>query len=171
MRLARSRARSLAIRPGVGRGGPVGRAVAEGQFRGFHHQRDARGGAAAQQLQIELLHQVQLLEQDVSAGIGRGLIDRVAPVGGGDGFLPPGMAIGQVLHGEQATLLITELDDGPGDLPLIKGVPATVHDGLEGLGQVPLVDQFPRRRRTAAVGADGLRGREFAQQGIAGDDP
>ena len=107
----------------------------------------------------------------MAAGVGRGLVDRVAFVGGGDGLLPAGAAVRQVLHGKQAALLLEEHDHGLGDLALVEGVPAAVDDLLKRLGQVLLVDDLSRLERFAAWGEDGLGGWEFLQQRITGYDP
>ena len=59
-------------------------------------------GSAAHGPEVELLHHVQFLEQDMAAGVGRRFIYGVAVVGGGDGLLPAAIGVGKVLHGEQA---------------------------------------------------------------------
>ena len=107
----------------------------------------------------------------MAAGVGRRFVDRVAFVGCGDGLLPPGTAVRQVLHRQKTALFLEELDHGLGDLALVEGVPASVDNLLERLGKVLLVNDLSGLERFAAWGEDGLGGWEFLQQWIAGDDP
>ena len=122
--------------------GHVGFPVDEGQLLGFDHEVDAFGSVAAEVLQVKVFHQVKFLQQDMAAGVGRGFVNGVAVVGGGNGFLPAGAAVGQVLQGEQPALIFAELDNGPGDFTLVESLPPAVNDGLEGACQVFLVADF-----------------------------
>ena len=78
--------------------GDISFPVDECQFLRFHHQVDALGAVAAQRFQVKLLHDVQFLEQDVSTGVWRCFIHRVALIRSRDGYFPTSPAVGHVLH-------------------------------------------------------------------------
>ena len=105
----------------------------------------------------------------MAAGVGGRLVDRVAAVGGRDGLLPLGSAACQILHRQQAALLLAEADDGAGDLALVEDAVALGGDALEGAGKVALVQHLPRRKGASVAGEDGARGGELAQEGVGGD--
>ena len=123
---------------------------------------------AAGGLNVEQLYQVQLLKQDVAAGVGRRLADGIAVVGGGDRLLPSRAAISQVSHGEKTALFLAEVDDGLRDLAAVEGVSASFDDGLEGAGQVLLIEDFPWTQGPAISGEDSTGSGKLAEQPVSG---
>ena len=121
--------------------------------------------------EIELFYHVQFLEEYVPTGIGRGFVDGVAFIAGGDGLLPSRAAVDQVLQGQKPALLLAEIYHCLGDRTFVKSVPATVNDGLECPSEVFLIEHLPRLQWLASRGENGLRCGEFADQGVAGNDP
>ena len=150
--------------------GHVGLAVSECQFLGLHHHVDALRRVTPHRPQVELLNDVQLLQQDVAAGVGGRLVDRVAVVSRGYGQLPPRPAIGEVLEGQNPALFLAEPDQGSGRLALIERVAPAVDDGLECAGQRRLPQDVPRPHGHPAGSEDRLGVGELAQQPVAGDD-
>ena len=79
--------------------GNIGFSVRKRELFGLHHQMDAPCRVAAKGLQIETLDDIEFLEQDMAAGIGRHLIDGVATVRGLNRIVPPGVVVAPGLHG------------------------------------------------------------------------
>ena len=151
--------------------GDEGLAVNEGKLLGLHHQVDTFGGVAAEGFEVEPLDQVQFLEEDMAAGVGRGLVNGVAVVGGGNGVLPAGPAVSQVLQRQDTALFLAELDDGPGNFTLVKGLASAVDDSLEGAGQVSLEANLAGLQGPSTRGEDSLGSGELAEERVGGDGP
>ena len=132
---------------------------------------DGFRGAEAGRLQVVLADDVQLLQQNMAAGVGGRFVHGIVAVIGGDGFLPAGGAVGQVGHRQQAALLVAEADDGGGDVPAIEGVPPLFGNDAQSAGQVGLAQDVAGAQRVAAAvaGEYVAAGGELAQQGIAGN--
>ena len=149
----------------------IGFAVGKGQLLGLHHQMYGLRRTEPHCRQIVVADDVQFLQQNMAAGIGRGFIDDMPPVFGSDGFLPARPAVVQIGHRQQAALAFAETDDGFADGAAIKGVPPLLGDDRQSAGQVGLAQDVARLqgRTGTAAGEHGPAGREFAQQRIAGD--
>ena len=145
--------------------------VGESHLLGLYHQVNGRGGTEAHCRQIVLPDDVQLLEQDVAAGIGRRFVHRIVAVLGGDGFLPAGVAVGQVGHRQQAALFLAETDDGGGDVAAIENLAPLRRDGGQGARQVALPEDVAGAHRLAGAvpRKDGAAGGKFAEQPVAGN--
>ena len=124
---------------------------------------NALGRQAARGGQVELLHQVQLLEQDVAARIRRHFIDAMALIVDVDRLVAAGLEGGQIVACEQTAVLLHEAGDLAGDLTFVEGGTAPLGDGPEGLPQVALVENI--------AGCEGLSagGEDRPGVGIAGE--
>ena len=114
---------------------------------------------------------VQLLQQDVSAGIGGRLVHRVIAIVGGDRVLPARRAVVQVSHGQQAALFVAEPDDGLANGSPVEDVPTLLRDGRQGPRQVGLPEDVSRPQRLPGPipREDRPAGGKLAQQRVAGD--
>ena len=113
---------------------------------------------------------VQLLQQDVSAGVGRRFVHRIVAVVSGDRFLPTGRAIVQVRHGEEAALFLAELHDGLADRSSVKHIPTLLGDGRQRARQVSLPENVsrPQRLSGSVPCKNRLAGGKLAQQRVPG---
>ncbi len=93
----------------------------------------ALGRVAAERGQVEDLDHVQLLQEDVAAGVGRHLVDFVAAIVGVDGLGPVRAKGGQIARGQVAV------------------VGAAI--GVDGLGDVAFVESGSPLRGKPAIGA------------------
>jgi len=105
------------------------------------------------------------------AGVWRSFVNSVATVGGGDSFLPPAVAIGQIFQRKQPSLFPAEGNHLLGDVSFIKGLTPSVYDGLKGAGQVFLVHRLPKLKGTPIPGEHGPGRGELAQQRVGSDGP
>ena len=114
------------------------------EFLGLDHQVDPL--CFAHGVQVEIFHDVEFLQQDVAARVGRRLIDRVAFVRHGNGIRDVGAVVFHVGFCEQAPARLAERDHGFGDFPFVKRIPALRGEGSQGFAQVFLIDDVPRAR-------------------------
>ena len=84
-------------------------------------------------------------------------MDAIAVVVDADRFLPLGLVVGQVVHGEQAVHLLAGLHDSLGDFASIEGVRALLSDQPQGAGEVGPQEACSRRVRRSRAVEDGLR--------------
>jgi hypothetical protein len=107
--------------------------------------------------EIEVLEDVQHLQGRETLTVGRQLPHRGPTIGGRDGLDPLTAVIGEIVHREEATVLLGERDDPARDLALVARAPAA-------FGDEP---QRPRQRR---VGEDlALAGRPALGQEDLGE--
>ena len=106
--------------------GDVGFPVRECHFFGFDHQVNRLGRPESQGRHIVLPYDIEFLQENVAAGIGRGLVDRVIAVVGRNRFLPTSGAVVEVSHGQQTALLLAESHNGLADSATVESVSAVL---------------------------------------------
>ena len=117
----------------------VGLAVGKGELFRLDHQVYGLRGVAPEPLNVELLDDVQLLQQDVAAGVWWRLEDGVAAICGGYGVLPLTVEAPQVFKGEEASVHPVIADNSCGNLAAVEDFCASVGDLFKGVGEVTLV--------------------------------
>ena len=109
------------------------------------------GRIAAHALQIEQFYDIQLLQKDMAARIGRHLVDLVAAVVDMDRFGPVGVVVAKVLFCEKAIAGTAEFGDCSGNLALVEGLSPILRDLAQSPAEVAIAEQSAGGDRGAIV--------------------
>ncbi len=118
--------------------------IGEGHFLGLHHVVKVVGRLIPQGGQVVTLEEVQHEEGGQALGVGGRLVNRVAPVRGGDGVPPVGPVIQKILLRQKTADFPAEADDLPGDFPLVEHIPSFPGDLFQGRSQAWVGEDVPR---------------------------
>ena len=125
-------------------------AVGKGEPDRLHHEVDGVGRQAAHGAEVEPLHQVERLQQDVAAGIGRHLVDPVAVVVHVDRLVPAGVVGGEVGLVQQAAVDAAGLPYRARNRSLVERGAPLLGDPPQGRAQVLLHQQLTGPQRAPA---------------------
>ena len=135
--------------------GDVMVAVGEGEFLGLHHQMGGVGRKVAHRGKVEAFQEIQDQKGGDALGIGRGLKDGEAAIGGRGRFPPGGFHVLKIFFTQQAAVLLKKPGDCPADFPAIENIPSFPGDLLQVPGQIGVGQNGSRTGRLASREKEG----------------
>gem|GEM_PF-4053170 len=126
----------------TGRVAQVAQPVGESQLLALCHEVHCLSGLGSHARQVEALGQGELLEQDVALGYRGLLVDGVAPIVDLDRFQQFGPAAGEVLPGQETSLLLHGSCDSVRDGAAVESIGASFLEGSQGAGELRLLQDL-----------------------------
>ncbi len=125
--------------------------VGVGELLGLDEVVQVLGRVVPHGAEVDVAEDLDHLERGDPLAVGGQLVQPVVLVVGADRLDPRRGMVLEVLHRQEAVVLVGVCDDRLGDRPLVEGVAAVVGDQPEGAGHVRVAEHLPGPGRALAV--------------------